>query len=95
MDDPPELQYNGHWSMAVWALRVGYVELAVAIAGLIVKSSGSTPWILAIGVLTWLAAAAVSFLVPARDSRATTGVLVDEVHAHPRHGPRQVVGPDS
>jgi hypothetical protein len=46
--------------MAVWALRVGYVGLAVAIAGLIVKSSGSTPWILAIGVLTWLAAAAVT-----------------------------------
>jgi hypothetical protein len=33
-------------------------------------------------------------LVPARDSRATTGVLVDEIHAHPRHGPRQVVGPE-
>ena len=38
MDEPPELQYNGHWRMAVWALRVGYVGLAVAIAGLIVMS---------------------------------------------------------
>jgi hypothetical protein len=32
-------------------------------------------------------------LVPARASRATTWVLVDAVHAHPRHGPRPVVGP--
>jgi hypothetical protein len=38
MDEPPELQYNGHWRMAVWTLRVGYVGLAVAIAGLIVMS---------------------------------------------------------
>src|SRR5665213_94557 len=32
-------------------------------------------------------------LVPARASRATTWVLVDAVHAHPRHGPRPVAGP--
>src|ERR1019366_7121754 len=32
-------------------------------------------------------------LVPARASRATTWVLVDAVHAHPRHGPRPIVGP--
>ncbi len=31
--------------------------------------------------------------VPTRASRATTWVLVDAVHAHPRHGPRPVVGP--
>jgi hypothetical protein len=60
MDEPPELQYNGHWRMAVWALRVGYVGLAVAIAGLIVMSLGSTPWVLAVGVIIWLAAAAVT-----------------------------------
>ena len=60
MDEPVELQYNGHWRMAVWALRVGYVGLAVAIAGLIVMSSGSTPWVLALGVIIWLAAAAVT-----------------------------------
>ena len=36
MNEPPELQHNGHWRMAVWALRVGYIGLAVAIAGLIV-----------------------------------------------------------
>jgi hypothetical protein len=46
--------------MAVWALRVGYVGLAVGIAGLIVTSKGSTPWILGIGVVIWLAAAAVT-----------------------------------
>jgi len=46
--------------MAVWALRVGFVGLALAIAGLIVMSSGSTPWILAVGVIIWLATAAVT-----------------------------------
>ena len=60
MDEPPELQCNGHWRMAVWALRVGYVGLAVVIAGLIAMSSGSTPWVLAVGVFIWLAAAAVT-----------------------------------
>jgi hypothetical protein len=60
MDEPPELPGNGHWRMAVWALRVGYVGLAVAIAGLLALSLGSTPWILAVGVITWLAAEAVT-----------------------------------
>jgi hypothetical protein len=60
MDEPPELQNNGHWRMTVWALRVGYVGLAVAGAGLIVMSLGSTPWVLAIGVIIWLASAAVT-----------------------------------
>jgi hypothetical protein len=60
MDAPPELQCNRHWRMAVWALRVGYVALAVGIAGLIVTLSGSTPWVLAVGLITWLAAAAVT-----------------------------------
>ena len=60
MDEPPELQYKGHWRMAVWALRVGFVGLAVAIAGLIVMSLGSTPWVLAVGVIIWLATAAVT-----------------------------------
>jgi len=55
LDEPPELQHNGHWRIAVWALRAGYVGLAVAIAGLIVMLSGSTPWILAGGVISWLA----------------------------------------
>jgi hypothetical protein len=60
MDEPPELQYNGHWRMAVWSLRVGYFGLAVAIAGVIVMATGFTLWILAVGVMIWLAAAAVA-----------------------------------
>jgi hypothetical protein len=60
MDEPPELHDNGHWRMAVWALRVGYVGLAVAVAGLILMSLGSTSWVLAVGVIIWLAAAAVT-----------------------------------
>jgi len=60
MDEPPELHDNRHWRMAVWTLRVGYVGLAVAIAGLIVMSLGSTSWVLAVGVIIWLAAAAVT-----------------------------------
>ncbi len=60
MDEPAELQHNGHWRMAVWALRVGYLALAVAIGGLIVMLSGTTPWLLVVGVTSWLAAAAVT-----------------------------------
>lgn len=46
--------------MAIWALRVGYVGLAVAIAGLILRSQESTPWVLAVGVIIWLGATAVT-----------------------------------
>ena len=60
MDEPQELQDNGHWRMAVWALRVGFVGLAVALAGIIVMVSGSTPWVLAVGVIIWLAVAIVA-----------------------------------
>jgi hypothetical protein len=35
--------------MAVWSLRVGYVGLAVAIAGLVVSLAGGTPRILSSG----------------------------------------------
>ena len=59
MDTPPGLEYNAHWRMAVWALRVGYVGVAVAIVGIIVMSFGTTPWVLAVGVIIWLAAAVV------------------------------------
>jgi hypothetical protein len=41
--------------MAVWALRVGYLGLIVALAGLISLAAGSTSWVLASGVLIWLA----------------------------------------
>ena len=57
MDEPPELQRNGHWRMAVWALRVGYAGLAVALAGIVVMSLGWARWVLAVGVVIWLAAA--------------------------------------
>jgi hypothetical protein len=60
MEEPLELPDNRHWRMAVWALRVGYVGLAVAIAGLIVMSLGSTPWVLAVGMFIWLAAAPIT-----------------------------------
>ena len=46
--------------MAVWALRAGYLGLTVAFVGLIVMSSGSTPWVLAVGVIIWLATAVVT-----------------------------------
>lgn len=44
----------------MWALRVGFLGLVVAIAGLAVMLSGSTPWILAVGVFVWLASAAAA-----------------------------------
>ena len=44
MDEATELQHNRHWRSAVWALRTGYLALVVAVAGLIVLLSGSTPW---------------------------------------------------
>jgi hypothetical protein len=46
--------------MAVWALRAGYVALVIAIVGVIVVLTGSTPWVVAVGVIMWLAAAAVT-----------------------------------
>ncbi|HTU39876.1 MAG TPA: hypothetical protein VMF35_17900 [Acidimicrobiales bacterium] len=60
MDEPPALQRNRHWRMAVWALRVGFVGLALAIVGVVVLATGSTPWVLAVGVIIWLAAAVVT-----------------------------------
>jgi len=45
--------------MAVWALRVGYLGLAVAFTGLLVLSLGSTTWFLAVGMTVWLVAALV------------------------------------
>jgi hypothetical protein len=54
-----ELQDNDHWRMAVWALRFGYVALVVALVGLIATLSGSTPWLLAAGMIGWLVAAVV------------------------------------
>jgi len=60
IDEPAELQRNGYWRTAVWALRVGYLALVVIVAGLIAMVLGSTQWVLAGGVIFWLAAAAVT-----------------------------------
>ena len=56
--------------MAVWALRVGYLGLTVALAGLIALASESTLWVLASGVIIWLATVPVTltgFLWARRD----------------------------
>lgn len=60
MDELAELRHNGHWRMAVWALRVGYLGLAVAVVGLMVVLSGATPWVLAAGMILWLAVVVVT-----------------------------------
>jgi hypothetical protein len=39
---------------------VGYLGLIVAIAGLVLRLSGSSGWLLAAGVIFWLVAAAVT-----------------------------------
>jgi hypothetical protein len=54
------LQRNRHWRIAVWALRVGYLGLVVALAGLIALAFGSTSWVLASGVIIWLATVPVT-----------------------------------
>ncbi len=59
MEESAQLQHDGHWRMAVWALRVGAGGLAIVVAGLIVESMGGTPWVLAAGMVIWLACAAV------------------------------------
>jgi hypothetical protein len=59
MERPTTLERNGHWMMAVWALRVGFAAIATIAVGLVVLTSGGTPWVLAAGVLFWLACAVV------------------------------------
>ena len=58
--EPPELPRLRPWRTAVWSLRVGYVALVVALVGLVVMVSGHTPWVLAAGVVGWLACAVVT-----------------------------------
>ena len=60
MDEPPELQDMRFWRIAVWSLRVGYLGLAVALAGLVALAFGSTPWVSAGGVIIWLATVPVT-----------------------------------
>ena len=54
----------------MWALRVGYLGLVVALAGLVALAFGSTSWVLAAGVIIWLATVPVTltgFLWARRD----------------------------
>jgi hypothetical protein len=60
VDEPRELRQNRYWRIAVWALRVGYLGLIVVLAGVVVLSSGSTPWVLVAGVFIWLGAATIT-----------------------------------
>ena len=60
VDEPQELQHNRRWRTAVWALRLGYVGLAIAISGLVALAFGATPWILAGGMIIWLATVPVT-----------------------------------
>jgi hypothetical protein len=46
--------------MAVRALRVGYLAVAASLVGVILVSSGGTPWVLAAGVVSWLGCAAIT-----------------------------------
>ncbi len=55
VDARRELEDDKLWRTAVWSLRVGYVGLVVAGAGLIAVAFGATPWILAGGMIVWLA----------------------------------------
>ena len=72
---PPELACLPPWRTAVWALRFGYGALAVGLVGLVLVLTGSTPWVLAAGVIGWLVCAAVT----------VTGVL----RAHATAGPER------
>jgi uncharacterized membrane protein YkgB len=60
MDEPQQLQHLGPWRTAVWALRVGFIGLAVVLVGAIVLATGNTPWVLGVGVLIWIGAAIVT-----------------------------------
>ena len=60
MEERPDLHDVGLWRMAVWALRVGYLGLVIAMAGLIGLAFGSTPWVLACGVIVWIATVPVT-----------------------------------
>jgi hypothetical protein len=90
--------------MAVWSLRVGYLGLVVAIAGLIALASGSSSWVLAVGVIIWLATVPVTltgFLqarkeLPEPRPRLWSMRLMlihDSVHALPSATPRGRVRP--
>jgi hypothetical protein len=77
VDRPGELQDTRPWRMAVWALRVGYLALVVVLVGLILLAVGSSPAVLAAGVIIWLVAAV---------STATGFILALQQLSDPRPG---------
>ena len=94
MEEPTGLRDSAQWRTAIWALRVGYVGLAIGLVGLVVLVSGSTPWVLAVGVVTWLGAAAVTLtgFLTSRHEQAEprphywsmrTMLIHDTIHARP------------
>jgi hypothetical protein len=60
MEESPALQHNGPWAVAVNALRMGYIGMALVFSGLILMAFGSTQWVMAVGMMIWLSAAAVT-----------------------------------
>jgi len=48
--------------MAVWALRIGFCALGIALVGFIVMLLGSTQWVVAAGVIVWLVAAILTLI---------------------------------
>ena len=94
--DPTEaLRASRAWHQAVVALRIGYGALGLAALGVLVLTRGLTPWILAAGVLAWLAAAltCAAYFQRARDLgpeprpgfwAVRTALVHDSVHALPR-----------
>jgi len=98
MEAPPALEADRNWRMAVWSLRAGYGALVVTLVGVVVLSSGSTPWVLGAGVLAWLALAAVTLtgVVRAHDALPEPRpgywplrflLIRDTVHARPTTPP--------
>lgn len=95
MDPEAELRLDRHWQTAVVALRVGYAALVVVAVGLVLLATGSTSWVLAVGVCIWLPAAivtAVEFVRGRHDlPEPRPGfvairlmLLHDSIQAHPR-----------
>lgn len=56
------LQHSAFWRTAVWALRVGYLGVLLALAGLVASAFGSTRGVLVAGVVVWLATVPVTLL---------------------------------
>jgi hypothetical protein len=95
MDATRALRTSRDWARAVVALRVGYGALAVVAVGLFAVATGRTPWILAVGMVCWLACAltCATLFMRARAAgpeprpgflASRTALVHDSVHALPR-----------